>query len=79
MTRRLTKNPLSFMALLPVLSQVPNIRRRLEEFALPISPEDKEIRLKELDVEIARIKKQSTLTSLPLFSWLSRHLSRWSK
>ncbi len=37
------------------------------------------IRLKELDVEIARIKKQSTITSLPLFSWLGRLLSRWSK
>ncbi len=75
----ITRSPLSFVALLPVLSQASNIRRRLEESAFPISQEDQQIRLKELDVEAKRIEKQSTIASLPLFSWLRRLLSQPGK
>ncbi len=65
--------------IIPGITLLLRLRRRPEEFAFPTSREDQQIRLKELDVEIARIKKQSTITSLPLFSWLGRLLSRWSK
>ena len=66
-----TKNPFSFsfLSLLPLL---PVIRRRKEEAIFPISTEDLQIRLKELDVEMERVKKQNTSTTLPFFAWLKR-------
>ena len=72
----ITRSPLSFVALLPVLSQVSNIRRRLEEFAFPTSQEDQQIRLKELDVELERIRKQSPFANLTPFTWLRRLLGK---
>jgi hypothetical protein len=75
----ITRNPWSFIALLPVLSQVSNLRRRLEESAFPISQEDLLIRLKELEVEVKRIEKQSTVASLPLFIWIRRRISKSRK
>lgn len=67
----ITKSPLSF-GFLSGLALIRAFRRRQEEFAFPLSPEDLQIRLKELDVEAKRIEKQSTTASHPLFSWLGR-------
>ncbi len=49
-----------------------SIRRRKEEAIFPISAEDLQIRLKELDVEMERIRKHNALGNLPLFTWLKR-------
>lgn len=67
----ITKNILSF-GFLSALSALPTIRRRQEEAIFPISAEDKEIKLKELDVEIARIRQRRTFASLPLLTWIHR-------
>jgi hypothetical protein len=63
-----TKSILSFGLLSPIIPGITlllRLRRRPEEFAFPLSPEDLQIRLKELDVEANRIEKQSTTASLP--------------
>ena len=78
----ITRSPLSLSLLSPVVPGILlllRLRRRPEEFAFPISQNDLQIRLKELDVEKAKIEKQSTTASLPLFSWLRRLLSQSSK
>jgi hypothetical protein len=56
-------------------SQLPSLRRRKEEAIFPISSEDLQIKLKELDVEHERIKQQSKSPNLPLFTWL-KHFTR---
>jgi len=74
-----TRSFFSFSLLSPIIPGITlllGLRRRQEEAIFPISPEDKEIRLKELAVEIERIRKQSTLTSLALFTWLRRLLGK---
>ncbi len=52
-----------------------SIRRRKEEAIFPISTEDLQIRLKELDVEIEKIRKHNALGNLPLITWL-KHIFR---
>ena len=52
------------------------IRRRKEEAIFPISTQDYQIKLKELDVEMERIRKQNPPINLPFFTWLKRVISR---
>ncbi len=54
----ITKSVLSF-SFLSLLSLLSSIRRRKEEAIFPISSEDLQIKLKELDVEYERIRHQS--------------------
>ncbi len=70
-----TRNILSlgFLTFIPLPL---SIRRRKEEAIFPISAEDLQIRLKELDVEIERVRKQNAPLNLPLFTWLKRIISR---
>ena len=70
----ITKSILSF-SFLSLISLLPSLRRRKEEAIFPISSEDLQIKLKELDVEHERIKQQSKSTNLPLFTWL-KHFTR---
>lgn len=49
-----------------------SIRRRKEEAIFPISAEDLQIRLKELDVEMERIRKHNASGNLSLLTWLKR-------
>jgi hypothetical protein len=70
-----TKSVFSF-GFLTLLSSLPSIRRRKEEAIFPISPEDLQIRMKELDVEMERAKKQDVSTKPLLFTWLKRTIGR---
>lgn len=70
-----TRNVLSF-SFLTLLSLLPAIRRRKEEAIFPISTGDLQIRLKELDVEMERVKKQGTSITLSFFAWLKRIIGR---
>lgn len=72
----ITRSVLSF-SFLSLLSLLPSIRRRKEEAIFPISAEDLQIKLKELDVEIERIKKQNASTPSLFFTWLKRITGRW--
>ncbi len=71
----ITKSIFSF-SFLSFLSPIPKIRRRQEEAIFPMGPEDLQIKLKEQEVEIARIEKQSTPIGLVLFAWLRRILGK---
>jgi len=71
----ITRSMFSF-GFLSFLSLLPSVRRRKEEAIFPISTEDLQIKLKELDVEIERIRKQNASTILPLFTWLKRIIGR---
>jgi len=64
-----TRSMLSF-GFLSLLSLLPSMRRRKEETIFPISAADKEIKLRELDVEIERIRKQGTPSILSFLTWL---------
>jgi hypothetical protein len=57
----------SFLTCIPFFL---SIRRRKEEAIFPISTEDLQIRLKELDVEIEKVRKQNAVGILPFFTWL---------
>jgi hypothetical protein len=70
-----TRSMLSF-SFLPFIPWILSIRRRKEEAIFPISTEDLQIKLKELDVEMEKIRKQNAPLNLPLFSWLKRVISR---
>jgi hypothetical protein len=70
-----TRSLLSF-GFLTFLSLPLSIRRRKEEAIFPIGSEDFQIKLKELDVEMARIKNQNAPIILPLFTWFKRILKR---
>jgi hypothetical protein len=70
----ITKSVISF-SFLSLNSLLPSLRRRKEEAIFPISGEDLQIKLKELDVERERVKQQSKSPYLPLFSWL-KHFTR---
>ncbi len=63
----------SFMTLIPLFL---SIRRRKEEAIFPISAEDLQIRLKELDVELEKVKKQNALGNVPLLTWLKQMLRK---
>ena len=71
----ITQSPLSF-GFLSGLPLIPAFRRRQGETIFPISQEDLQIKLKELDVEIERIRKQSPFTNLAPFTWLRRLLGK---
>jgi hypothetical protein len=58
-----TRSMLSF-SFLTLLSLLPSLRRRKEEAIFPISENDFRIKLKELDVEIERIRKQNSTSKL---------------
>lgn len=62
----------SFLTCIPLFL---SIRRRKEEAIFPISTEDLQIRLKELDVEIEKVRKQNAVGALPFFTWL-KHIFR---
>jgi hypothetical protein len=64
-----TRSLFSF-GFLTLISLPLSIRRRKEEAIFPIGAEDLQIRLKELDVEIEKIKSQNVWKNLPLFNWL---------
>ena len=70
----MTKSMLSF-SFLSLLSLLPSLRRRKEEAIFPMSREDLQIKLKELEVECERIRQQSKSPYLPLFNWL-KHVLR---
>ncbi len=70
-----TRSLLSF-SFLSLLSLLPAIRRRKEEAIFPINEKDFHIKLKELDVEIERIRKQSSSGNLPIFLLLKRILGK---
>ena len=65
----ITKSIVSF-SFISLLGLLPSMRRRKEEAFFPISSEDLQIKLKELDVECERIKYQNKSLNIPLFSWL---------
>lgn len=69
----ITKSILCFNFLW-LLSLLPSIKRRQEEALFPISTEDLQIRLKELDVEVERIKSGKTSTVSTLIAWLWKRL-----
>ena len=62
----------SFLTCIPLFL---SIRRRKEEAIFPISTEDLQIRLKELDVEIEKVRKQNAVGALSFFTWL-KHIFR---
>ena len=67
----ITRSMLSY-GFLTFLTLLPSIRRRKEEAIFPISNEDFQIKLKELDVEIERVRKQNARINFPIFAWLRR-------
>jgi hypothetical protein len=71
----MTKSMLSF-SFLSLLSLLPSLRRRKEEAIFPISSEDLQIKLKELEVESERIKQQSKSPTLHLFTWLKHFIRK---
>jgi hypothetical protein len=71
----ITRSLASF-GFLSLLSMLPAMRRRIVEALFPISAEDLQIKMKELDVEIERIRKHNTPTILHIFTWLKRFTGR---
>ncbi len=74
----ITRSMLSFgfLTFIPLLLSV---RHRKEEAIFPISAEDLQIKLKELDVEMERIRKQNSSMNISLLTWLKRIMSRWHR
>lgn len=70
-----TRSPLSF-SFLTLLPLPLSIRRRKEEAIFPISREDLQIRLKELDIEMEKIRKQNPSVILTFLNWLKRLFKR---
>jgi hypothetical protein len=66
-----TRNLFSF-GFLTLLPLPLSIRRRKEEAIFPISKEDYQIRLRELDIEMEKVRKQNSSVILPLLNWLKR-------
>ena len=73
----MTKSILSF-SFFSLLSLLPSLRRRKEEAIFPISSEDLQIKLKELDVESERIRQQSKSPNLHFFTWLKHFIRKQS-
>ena len=73
----MTKSIFSF-SFLSLISLLPSLRRRKEEAIFPISSEDLQIKLKELDVEHERVKQQSKSPNLPLLTWLKHFIRKQS-
>lgn len=69
-----TRNLFSF-GFLTFLSLPLSIRRRKEEAIFPISTEDYQIRLKELEIEMEKVRKQNSAVILPFLNWL-KHIFR---
>ncbi len=71
----ITKSIVSF-SFISLLSLLPSMRRRKEEAIFPISSEDLQIKLKELDVECERIKCQNKSPNLPFLTWLKHFIRK---
>ena len=71
----ITKSIVSF-SFISLLGLLPSMRRRKEEAIFPISSEDLQIKLKELDVECERIKYQNKSPNIPLFNWLKHFIRK---
>lgn len=69
----ITRNPASLSLAFIIPPAIIKLRHRLQMHLYPFSQEELQIELKDREVEIERIKKQSGLSNLTILNWL-RHL-----